>query len=78
MGQVKEQVEAFDERGGHRHGRHAVHSFLLRGREKGITFYFPTWFRNTGLYSGYTHNVPAFICHFIKVELIQHISLYLK
>lgn len=74
MGQVKEQVEAFDERGGHRHGRHAVHSFLSRGREKGITFYFPTQLRNTGLYS----NVPAFICHFIKVELIQHISLFLK
>lgn len=74
MGQVKEQVEAFDERGGHRHGRHAVHSFLLRGREKGITFYFP---HSSGI-QGYTHNVPAFICHFIKVDLIQHISLYLK
>lgn len=33
MGQVEEQVEAFDQRGGYRHGRHAVHRFLMAGEE---------------------------------------------
>lgn len=28
--QVEEQVEAFNQSGGHRHGRHAVHRFLGR------------------------------------------------
>ena len=36
VGQVKEQVEAFDQRGGHGHGRHAVHGFLLGGQKKGV------------------------------------------
>lgn len=35
MGQVKEQVEAFDQRGGYRHGRHAVHRFLIGEEKKG-------------------------------------------
>lgn len=28
--QVKEQIEAFDQSGGDRHGRHAVHCFLKK------------------------------------------------
>ena len=34
VGQVKEQVEAFDQRGGNGHRCHAVHSFLVRNRQK--------------------------------------------
>lgn len=33
VGQIEEQVEAFDQRGGNGHGRHAVHCFLLRSRQ---------------------------------------------